>query len=109
MNSNETTKLPQVVGSELNDGLCTNPHWIGDNPAWDIILSSGEIHRDVTMQDISRVLVRMHNADLIGNGEQYMCSVVRKSHITNYNKWFTVHNATLTSPPGDELKRSEEI
>lgn len=104
MNTNETTQAPQVGGSALNDGLCTNPHWIGDDPAWDIILSNGEIHKDVTQRDISRVLVRMHSADLIRNGEQYVCSVVRQCHITNYNKWFTVHNAEITGRGPKDLK-----
>lgn len=104
MNMNETTKPPQVSGSALNEGLCTNPHWIGDYPAWDIALSNGILHKCVTERDISKVLVKMHSLGLIRNGEQYVCGVVRKCHITNYNKWFTVHNTALCGkPPYTEL------
>jgi hypothetical protein len=72
----------------MSDVICKNPHWIGDSPAWDIILSNGDVHTDVIDKDISKVLVCMHNEGLIRNGEQYICGVVRKCHIENYNKWF---------------------
>ena len=74
---------------DQSDAECVNSHWIGDYPAWDILLSNGTTHKSVTERDISRVLVKMYNHGLIRNGEQYVCGVVRQCHITSYNKWFT--------------------
>ena len=69
--------------------LCTNPHWIGDEPAWDINLSNGVTHKSVTKGQICSVLAEMHNKGLISNGERYV-DCVRECHIQNYDKWFSV-------------------
>ena len=58
----------------------TNPHWIGDEPAWDIQLTGNILLKDVTARQIL-YLTRKHI------GESYIYeTVVRQYHIDALKK-----------------------
>jgi hypothetical protein len=38
----------------MRKGVAFNPHWVGNDPAWDIRLINGDIHRSVTKSDIKK-------------------------------------------------------
>lgn len=65
--------------------LCENPHWIGDEPAWDIALSNGTTHKDVTKRDIQMALSRLYHARKI-NYYNTIIDVVRERHIKLYDE-----------------------
>ena len=42
----------------MRKAVTFNPHWVGNNPAWDIRLLNGHIHRSVIDKDILKVSKR---------------------------------------------------
>lgn len=67
-----------------------NPHWVGNEPAWDIILTNGDVHLNVTIRDIRKVLQELLYRDKIHNYESYIIGgVVRKYHIDYYDRYLT--------------------
>lgn len=58
----------------MRKAVTFNPHWVGEQPAWDIRLLNGDIHRSVTESDIRKVSSR-----------PYM-DVVRACDIADYGK-----------------------
>lgn len=65
----------------MRKAVSFNPHWIGDQPAWDIRLINGDIHRGVTAREVIAVS-RSSN------------SVVLASDIAAYGK----HHLSLAKP-----------
>jgi len=68
--------------------ICENPHWVGDEPAWDITLTNGETHKDVTRKEIERALSELVNRGDLHHYSSYI-DVVRQCHIDGYNKYHT--------------------
>ena len=68
-------------GEEMTTNMrTTNPHWIGDEPAWDIQLTKNILLKDVTERQIL-YLTRKHI------GESYIYeTVVRQYHIDALKK-----------------------
>ena len=63
-----------------------NPHWIGDYPAWDVVLPCGTIDKGVSMWEIKIVHQKMNNAGLLRAYEECI-DFVRNNNISNYAKW----------------------
>jgi len=58
----------------MRKAVSFNPHWIGNDPAWDIRLLNGVFHRSVTESQIRKTSSR-----------QYM-DVVRECDIQDFGK-----------------------
>lgn len=56
--------------------ICGNPHWIADHPAWDITLTNGETHKDVTRKEIGLALRELVNRGELHTYESYIDGVV---------------------------------
>lgn len=69
---------------------CSNPHWIGDSPAWDITLSNGVVHKDVTHNEIRLALGELYSRGKLHLYSTYI-DVVRQCHIESYNLWHTMY------------------
>lgn len=77
------------MAEQLANGVqCTNPHWIGNNPAWDIKLSNGLVHTDVTRVEMAAALRVLHEQGKLHLYDTYI-DVVRQCHIEGYNRWHT--------------------
>lgn len=48
----------------MRKAVTFNPHWVGNQPAWDIRLINGDIHRSVKERDILKVS-RRSNPDIV--------------------------------------------
>jgi hypothetical protein len=59
----------------MRKGVSFNPRWVNNEPAWDIRLINGDIHRGVTESDISRISSRH-------------VDVVREQDIQDYAKHY---------------------
>jgi len=66
----------------------TNPHWRGDYPAWDIVLSNGEVHKSVTEVEIRAAIRELERLGLVDIYTSYV-DVVRQGHIDLYDKYYT--------------------
>jgi hypothetical protein len=58
----------------MSNTTAFNPHWIGDEPCWDIRLPNGELHENVTVAQIRR-----------SSSDPYMIAV-RERDIQDYGK-----------------------
>lgn len=76
---------------------CHNPHWIGNNPAWDITLSNGIVHRSVTRIEIGAALRELHDQGKLALYDTYI-DVVRQYHIDGYNLWHTNRQEAQQAP-----------
>lgn len=65
-----------------------NPHWIGDDPAWDVALTNGEIHKDVTRKEICAAIKALKKAapERVRYHDDYI-DVVRNFHFDLYNEY----------------------
>ena len=79
---------------------CDNPHWVGDQAAWDITLSDGTVHKDVTRRQIGEALQELYARGELHTHDLYI-DVVRHCHILNYNKVYT-SNVALSGWPGKD-------
>lgn len=68
-----------------------NPHWVGDYPAWDLTLTDGQVHKDVTAREIRVALNALYRRGKIGLYDTYI-DVVRRCHMNWYNQY---HTATI--------------
>jgi hypothetical protein len=70
----------------------TNPHWVGNEPAWDIVLTNGDTHRNITRKEIWAAIM-----DLKREGKVFVpaysehIDVVRQYHIDFYNTHHTMN------------------
>ena len=69
--------------------ICKNAHWIGNNPAWDIILTNGEIHYNVIDEEIFDTLIKLYNKNKMSYYDLAFDKIVRKNHIELYNQYHT--------------------
>lgn len=60
--------------NQMRKGVAFNPRWIGNQPAWDVRLLNGDIHRGVTTLDIRKTSKRNY------------IDVVRECDIQDYAK-----------------------
>ncbi len=68
----------------------SNPHWIGNLPAWDISLPNGEILKGVTRKELALVLQRKARDGLIPLYDSYITDCVRAHHIQNFGKGYVI-------------------
>lgn len=75
-----------------------NPHWVGNDPAWDIVLPKGQIHRSVTKTDIKRTfgigyidVVREKDIQHYGNFHQGLLDVGQE-----VNEDLTINRARIS-------------
>lgn len=73
-----------------NTVQCNNPHWVGNNPAWDITLSNGIVHVGVTRIEIGAALRALYHQGKVRLYGTYI-DVVRQCHIEGYNLWHTTY------------------
>lgn len=60
----------------MRKAVSFNPHWIGDEPAWDIRLLNGGIHRSVKESEVLKVSTRRYP------------DIVRACDIEDYGKHY---------------------
>lgn len=77
-----------MVEKLANKVQCNNPHWIGNNPAWDITLSNGIRHTGVTRIEIGAALRGLYNQGKLHLYDTYI-DMVRQCHLDGYNLWHT--------------------
>lgn len=70
----------------VNEVIANNPHWVGNLPAWDITLTDGQVHKDVTQVEIRQAIRELSNTRSILPATRYI-DVVRKVHIDLYNEY----------------------
>ena len=44
----------------MRKAVAFNPHWVGEEPAWDIRLLNGDIHRSVIKSQVLKVSTRSY-------------------------------------------------
>lgn len=71
----------------MNMVQTNNPHWVGDYPAWDITLPSGEVRKSVTQKDIQIAMQHLLGKGLIRTYDAHV-DVVRQYHIDAYAKLY---------------------
>jgi hypothetical protein len=49
----------------MRKAVTFNPHWVGEEPAWDIRLLNGDHHRSVTKTTILAVSTRRHGTSVL--------------------------------------------
>lgn len=98
--------------SNISELQISNPHWIHDEPAWDITLTNGEVHKDVTVKDINIVLEKLATRGIISHYERFVY-VVHQLHIEYYNlyytQWYKKVNMTLSATFPNERKIMDAI
>ena len=70
----------------MSEAKTTNPHWMGDYPAWDIELPDGTIDKGVSFTEIRIAQQRLADDGSISHYKRYV-DVVRQYNIDNYAKW----------------------
>ena len=72
----------------MNQAIVTNPHWIGNSPAWDIILTDGTTHKDITKSEITQAMCMLYDMGKVNLYDTYI-DIVRQFHIDGYNRLHT--------------------
>ena len=75
----------------MSEAVTSNPHWIGNYPAWDITLTNGDVHKDVTQKEIQFAINQLRNQGKLHHYSTYI-DVVRKKHINWYNEYHVSNN-----------------
>ena len=74
----------------------TNPHWVDGKPAWDVVLSNGELHKGVTERDIGKACRELVNSGVMSHYTDYI-DVVRQNHIEGYSLYHTQKSTTRSA------------